>query len=291
MVNLKEIVREIEELFNMKYLVGAYEEIASMRMRKIRSSVLTSRDFVMELAAIYQEVTTSYRNQIINILKEKNMKSQKNLSVRRHNGKTACVFLSANSGLFGDILQRTYRQFLAYIDKTGADPVIIGTFGKKLFEGQFPDRKFIYLVLVEDQKKAESLRSITEALVEYDNIIIYYALFQSMSSQTVAALDVYGLQTKLATAQPGTLSVEYIFEPSLERILEFFESQIFSTILDQTFTESELARYAARMVALDAATKNIDDKLKDVDLEKRLASHRLANKKQVESLSSMSLWG
>jgi F-type H+-transporting ATPase subunit gamma len=286
MVNLKEIVKEIEELFNMRYLVGAYEEIASMRMRKIRNSVLVHREFSEELAEIYQELTLSYRDQIVRLLKVKG--KSKSLSVREHNGKIGVVFLSANGGLFGDILHKTYNAWIKYIDEHEAEPIIIGSYGKKMFESNFPGRPFIFLELSEEENNLKALKIIADKFVEYDNIVIFYSQFISMGQQNVAVMDMLG-QEKNAAGQPAA-KVHYIFEPSLEKVLEFFENQIFSTILNQTFTESELARYAARMVALDAATENISARLKSVDLEKRIALHRIANKKQLESISSMALW-
>ena len=47
---------------------------------------------------------------------------------------------------------------------------------------------------------------------------------------------------------------KYIFEPSLETIVIFFETEIFSSLLEQVFHESRLAKLASRMVLLDRAS-------------------------------------
>ena len=70
----------------------------------------------------------------------------------------------------------------------------------------------------------------------------------------------------------------------------FFETEIFAGIIQQTVTESELARYASRITTLDMARENIDQQLRTVNLERRFAIHRLINKKQTEALTGLKLW-
>ena len=71
MLNLKQIIIEVEDLFNMKALVSTYEEIASMKMQKLRGNVMTSRTFISELAEIYQEIAATYKEQIIELLNQR----------------------------------------------------------------------------------------------------------------------------------------------------------------------------------------------------------------------------
>jgi F-type H+-transporting ATPase subunit gamma len=284
--NLKDIISEIDELGNLKNLTGAYQEISTMKMRRIRSDVLASRDFIDELTKIYQEITISYRNQILELLKTK--KDTKSLSLRQQNGQTACVFLSANSGLFGAIMKQTYDQFADFIEKNNAYAIIVGDYGKELFTRQFPSRKFTFFPLEGSASPGETFKNITKELLPYQNVIMFYARFNTMASQNVTVLDVAGEKT--ASLVEEIKKINYHFEPSLETILQFFEQEIFANIIEQNFTDSELARHAYRIVALDTATKNIENKLKIVDLERRIATHRIMNKKQSEALGGISLW-
>ena len=50
----------------------------------------------------------------------------------------------------------------------------------------------------------------------------------------------------------------YFFEPSLEEVVIFFETEIFASLLEQVFHESRLAKTASRMMLLDRASQNID---------------------------------
>ena len=298
---LKNILIQIEDLTGIKDIVGASEEIASMKMREIRNKVLLSRDMNDELTEIYREVTISYKNQIIRLLQEKKGKKvvdqiqASNMALKVGNGKLACVYLSANSGLFSNILEKTYSEFKTYLkEHTDAVPIIIGEFGKRLFSDDFPNREFLFYPLAENKTSEESLKKVTQDLAEYSNVIIFYARFESMAQQNTTVLDVSGQNPITPQNQQGEQSplpaVHYLFEPSLEKIIIFFETEIFSGIIQQTVTESELARYASRITTLDMAQENINQQLKTINLAKRFATHRLMNKKQTEALAGVSLW-
>jgi F0F1-type ATP synthase gamma subunit len=295
---LKAILTQIEDLTGFKDIVGASEEIASMKMRQIRTKVLLSRDINDELTEIYREVTISYKNQIVRLMQEKkhnrifDQSNPQTASLKTGNGRLACVYLSANSGLFSKILEKTYDEFVTYLNAhREAVPVIIGDFGKRLFMDNYPGRQFIFYPLAEGQSSDQALKKITEDLAQFSNVIIFYARFESMASQTTTVLDVSG-QDATANKTPGQMvpASHYLFEPSLEKIIAFFESEIFAGIIQQTVTESELAQYASRITTLDMARENIDQQLKTINLEKRFATHRLMNKKQTEALTGLSMW-
>lgn len=288
MLSLKKIVQDIEETVELKSLVTAYEEIASMKMRKIRANVLGNRRLVTDLAEIYQQLLASYKDQILHLMEEKKIKNSRGLSLQEHNNKTACVFISANSGLFGTILKNTYKEFAEYVQKNDVEPVILGEFGKTLFTQQFPERKFAFFPIIEKGTHESATKQLSEIFMMYSNVVIFYPRFESMVSQKVALLDVSGQQKSLIS--DDSAHTYYYFEPSLEEILNFFEKEIFSNILSQTFIESDLAQYASRMSTLDMATQNIDNNLKIIQLQKRIALHRKLNKKQIESLTGMALW-
>jgi len=283
----------MEDLSGIKDIVGASEEIASMKMRSIRNKVLLSRDLNDELTEIYREVTTSYKNQILLLMQEKKGKQQTKegdgaISLKSGNGKLAAVYLSANSGLFSKILERTFYEFIKYLDKhPEAEPIVIGEFGKQLFTNNYPTKKFIFYPLAEGRSSEDSLKKITEELADYSSVIIYYARFESMAHQTTTVLDVSGQESG---SNSEMQAAHYLFEPSLEKIIAFFESEIFSGIIQQTVTESELARYASRITTLDMARENIHQQLKITNLQRRFAVHRIMNKKQTEAITGMSLW-
>lgn len=287
MINAKAIAVELDRLSNMKLLIEAYEEIAAIRMRKIRSGVLASRDFNAGLDAVYQNLLLSYKKQVEEIVRDRPAQKARLLLMKR-NGKTVTIFLSANTGLYGDILRKTYEEFIRFTGTHQSDIVIIGRYGKNLFESAYPTTPFTFFDLPDTNIPDDQMAKFLAFILQYENIFIFYGKFDSMTQQKPTSLDVYGEEE--ATRKANTQELQrYLFEPSLETILVFFEKEIFASIISQTIKESELAKYAARMIALDASIGSVKKSLKRVENQAKFVRHRIQNKKQLEASSSLRL--
>ncbi|NCO80493.1 hypothetical protein GW869_01825, partial [bacterium] len=82
----------------------------------------------------------------------------------------------------------------------------------------------------------------------------------------------------------------YLFEPPLEAILEFFETELMSAFFNQTLLEHRLSRYATRMVAMYQATENAEKIREKLETEQKKLERQLLNKKQIEVFSGFQLW-
>ncbi|MFH1536276.1 MAG: FoF1 ATP synthase subunit gamma [Patescibacteria group bacterium] len=287
MINKKNVIAEIETLSGVKTLVGAYEEIAATRMRKIRGQVLQSRDFLSGLTAILKDVQMSYKKEVMALMKRKKVKDPSKISLIPHNGKTVSVLISANTGLYGDIVKKTFYLFSDAIGKEKTDLTIIGRLGRSYLNEMDPKREFTYFDFPDNMIDSEELRKIGNHIVQYEKVVIYYGQFQNIVTQNAIALNISDTQIEGETQAPG---LKYFFEPSLEKIIVFFEKEIFASIFEQSIHESQLAKFASRMISLDQAVGNIRDKLKKAEFQKRAVLHREINKKQLESLSGIHLW-
>jgi len=77
-----------------------------------------------------------------------------------------------------------------------------------------------------------------------------------------------------------------MFEPSLEEVMRFFEHEIFGSLFDQTMRESQLSKFAARVVAMDRADQQIGLREKKTLEQKIMLMHQLSNRKQLNSMPS-----
>ena len=297
MASNKEVLNELDQLHNLKILVQAYEEIAASYMRRIRSSVLQSRGFLSGLANVFVQVKASYRSEIVTFMKQKKIKDPKKLTFAKHNGKTAYVLLSANTGLYGDIVKRTYQLFLEHIRNLSklqqqVEIVIIGRLGVLLFKEERLPFPYSYFDFPDNIVDTDSLKKITSHLLEFEKIIVFYGQFQNVVYQKATTASVSGDEISQESVTPTTpqATIKYFFEPSLKHILSFFEKEILASIFEQTIHESQLAKFASRMVTLDLAVDNIKGRLKNVQLDFERQKHRLQNKKQQQSLSGVTLW-
>lgn len=261
---------EIDYLTSLFGLIEAYEEIAANRMQKIRGDVLYVRDYMKGLNSIYQQVEYSYKNEME--MAKKAVKDEKN-------GRTICVFVSANSGMYGDLVHRVFSLFLDEREKQNGDLAIIGAWGKNLFKQLYPKIEFTYFDFPDSSVEPTQVSKIAGFLRPYSRVLVYHGLFRNIIKQEVVVSNISGdqLSPEVLLVEQGRL----IFEPSLKTLLDFFEKEIFAGLLNQTFYESHLAKFSARMTSLDIATQNIDKAKKEVTFQMLREKHRIINKKQL----------
>ena len=287
MITKKMVFEEIDNLSGLKGMVETYEEIAASRIKRTRESVLKSRYFMEDLNFIFSEVKASYRKEIQALMK-KNKKSNEKLSFFVRNGKTLNVLISANTGLYGGLVKGTYDLFINETKKADADVAIIGKQGLAYFLNEKLNRKYVYFDFPDNGVNDEVLKQIITTLISYEKVVVFFGKFQSIVTQNPTMTDISGNIESSEGAEE--VSTKYFFEPSLERILAFFEQEIFSSIFEQTVKESQLAKFAARIVNLDSSSENIKKRLNQMLYEKNKLVHRENNKKQLQVFSSIRLW-
>ncbi|MBI2049303.1 F0F1 ATP synthase subunit gamma [Candidatus Roizmanbacteria bacterium] len=288
MTSKKEVNYEIDYLGALRAILETYEEIAASRMGRIRTSVLKSRDFLFEINAIFQEVKSSYKDEVGLLMKRKKIHNPKELTFLNRNGKTLFVLISANTGFYGEIVRRTYNLFLENLKKEKVlDVMIIGRLGYEFFEAEKINVPHSFFDLPDDRIDKDQLKIIVEKIIQYQKVLVFYEQFNNVINQTPIITNISGDPLSYEKEGPR---VKYFFEPTLEKIMAFFEKEIVASIFEQTILESELAKFAARMVALDASTDNTKKKLKQVLFQKERLKHRQGNKEQIEKFASMLLW-
>ncbi|OGH51499.1 MAG: hypothetical protein A3H17_04535 [Candidatus Levybacteria bacterium RIFCSPLOWO2_12_FULL_37_14] len=287
MVTKKELTKEAEFLTTLRTILETYEEIAATRMARIRSSVLASRDFLLEINAIFQQVKTSYKTQTELLMQTRKIKDSSKLTFIKRNGKTLYVFISANTGLYGEIIRRTYDVFVENLRKEPGDVAILGKLGMEIFNEEKIKAPLTYFEFPDNKMDNEAVQKIVEHIIKYEKVLVFYEQFNNVISQSPIVTNISGDPLPWEKGGP---QAKYFFEPSLEKIMEFFEKEIFASIFQQTIFESELAKFAARMVSLDFASENTKLRLKQVIMTRQRIKHQEDNKRQLEKFASMRLW-
>lgn len=292
MYNKQLIKDETELVQTFKMLAQAYEEISVIKMQKVRSSVLSAREFLQELSEVFSDVKGSYKDELLALIeKRKRRKALNPLAVFGKSKKTIAVLLSANAKLYGDIINRVTHLFIEDCIKNDYDMVIIGRYGKDLYESQNVGKSYSYFEIPDTGASFEQLLPIFKFLSEYEKVNVYYGLFNNVVIQTPTVSNITGEEPLIGPEQvQGKEGTKYIFEPSLERIYSFFKDQVLVALFKQTIHEAELARLASRITAMEQALGNIQDTEQQLKGDLRRVIKRNDNKKQIDSFSGLSLW-
>lgn len=283
----KEINERIDTLNLLVGLTQAYSEVSSQRMKKIREGVVTSRDFLAAIEGIFRELRVSLKAEFKKLGRRK---SKDTITFLAHNGKVASVFISANAGLYGDIVGRVFNSFLTEVRTKNTEVTIVGKFGLSLFLAAEPGRPYTYFDYPDYGDSTENLSQITRHLVAYEEIHIFFGRFRNLAYQEVSSI-VISAETSEGTALQEKKITKYLFEPDISQILAFFEGEMFTSTFEQALHESQLAKFSSRMIAMDKAGQRVKDELKKVKMDRLKMAHYLAGKKQQSVFGSFHLWG
>ncbi len=284
MSHSKDIEKEISQVSSLKELTEVYGEIASIRMRKVRDYVLKNREFLSSIEVIFNDALNYYAKKLSDMVKSGKVKEGGKVTFLAHNGRTVAVLVSANTGFYGEVVRETYKKFINDIKSEDIEVTIIGRLGRTLFLEEMPNKPYTYFELPDYGVDSEKLSEAIKHLVQYEEIRVYYGKYHSVVTQKPTTFSISA--GKAVTKETEDLTYSYIFEPSVEKILMFFETQIFASLFDQAIRESQLAKFASRILSMDRATDNIRERLKLLTLQNLKISHGLANRKQLNSLAA-----
>lgn len=128
--------------------------------------------------------------------------------------------------------------------------------------------------------------------LQYEKVHVYYGKFDNVINQTPIGTSITGENIfESEVIAPIKREDRFIFEPILEKIFYFFETQIIANLFSQTLLENQLARHASRVNAMEEALIHIDEESKKLNAAKRLIKHQMQNKKQLETISGLAIWG
>jgi ATP synthase F1 gamma subunit len=285
MISRNSIKEEKREVSALSTIVDVYGEVAAQRMRKIRESVLKNRIFLSEIEQIFQDCLNSYSQKIDDLVRSGKIHKGAPVTFLAHNGQTAAVLISANTGFYGSVIPDTFDKFLSDVRQGGGEVTIIGKLGRSLFMKQEPNRPYTYFELPDFGLDREVLSEAIKHLVQYEEIKIYYGKYYSVVNQKPNVTEIRSGTLVNETTQKDT-GQRYIFEPDVETILMFFETQIFASLFDQALEESQLAKFASRIIAMDTAGVHIKEELAKLTVLSSKIKHQMQAKKQLNTIAS-----
>jgi ATP synthase F1 gamma subunit len=288
------IQEELEALNSLKDLAESYEEIAAIQMQKIKDKVLRTRDFLADLSDIFVDLKASYVREMNDLLARRNKGDTTLLPVLQKKGKKLLVYMSSNGKLYGAVTQKTFRLLVQDLHKEmseDTDLLVIGQAGKELLENAAIGKPFEYFDMPDTGVEIEHIKKLVKHFLLYEKVFIYYGKFDNVVRQNPIATSITGediFETEVVSPTPR--DDRFIFEPTLEKIFNFFETQIMSNLFSQTLLENQLARHASRVSAMEEALIHIETEGKRLNQQKVRFRRMTQNKKQLETISGIVLW-
>lgn len=192
------------------------------------------------------------------------------------------VAVTSNKRFYGHINKAVITEFAA---KLAAHPeaagVVIGQTGQQLLARADVTRPVSTYSFAGAVPETAEIMHVIETLHPYQTVQVIHPHFVNSFTQTVAVTDVtHRVTPQSVDTAEGPLSVEYLYEPDIAKMLHFFRTQIRFVLFDRALLETRLALTGARLMKMQRAR----ERAKELVKRERREIH-----KAVSSIKSMRL--
>ncbi len=274
--NKKQIQQNIEQVTTLHRLMTAYEEIAALRMKRIREQVLKSRDFHAILSHYFHEIKHTHTPQ----------QPRQSLPAE---GRPLAILISDDKGLYGEILQKTKDAFETFAQEHGDyELAVVGTVYEESIKQALTARSVHFFPLSGSTLSPDALRELMQLLSQFPRVTVFHGKFSTFVTQTPQSTNITGDEETVQEAPE--VPIQYVLEPSHDSLMTFFQQEIVSLLFEQALLEGTLSKEASRMVNLEQASDNARSEIKKLNRLTRILEAQNKNKQQITYLAGLSLW-
>ena len=280
MANLKDIRNRIKSVKSIQQVTSAMKMVAAAKMRRAQENMEKSRPYSSRLAELLNMLIPEIDR---SLMPELNVREVK---------KTLFVVVTADRGMAGAFNTNVLREAHKAIDKAGQENSEIICIGKKSV-GYFKNRNYPiaveYIDFWNDLGYSHAMKIGDEIISRYingdvDQVQVVYNRFvnvarQEIKNETFLPMS-YDPETKNSDYNP-----ERLFEPSKEAVVQIIIPRYLNTQIWQFLLESNASEQAARMLAMENATSNANDMIKDLKLQFNKARQTAITTEMLEIVS------
>jgi F-type H+-transporting ATPase subunit gamma len=262
MANLKEVRVRIQSVNSTQQITKAMKMVAAAKLRKAQDAIVQMRPYSNKLRSLLQNLSDAAGTDFVSPFME--TRDVENVLV---------VVVTSDRGLCGAFNTNIIKAVTNLVHESYAGKhctlLCIGRKGYDHFRKKLPRVNGDYHNLFSDlrytsvQKAGRFIMDSFEAK-EYDKVVVVYNEFKNVATQIIRQEVLLPFSSG---GQPATGSqADYLYEPGQEAILlelipKALGMQLYKAVLDSNASEQ-----GARMTAMDKATENAGELLKELKL-------------------------
>ncbi len=267
MANLKEIRTRITSVKTTRQVTNAMKMVSAAKLKKAQDAILKIRPYAnkfFELLSFLSSVLEDNPDSIY--------------TVQRNPEKVLIVLVSSNRGLCGGFnsyvsktaISLTKTKYIKQMQSGNLDFIVIGKQAAKVLRSNFIQAKSEKNELFDDltfENVLEVSKSIMNDFVDgkYDRVELVYNKFINAAIQEQVSEQFLPVLPAVVDRNSQN-NVNYIFEPSLEFIVQELIPRSLAIQFYKALLNSHAAEHGARMTAMHKATDNATDLINELTL-------------------------
>ena len=265
MANLKEVRNRITSVTSTQQITKAMKMVSAAKLKRATNAIVQLRPYANKLRDILAQVSTSVEG------------NDSPYTQDRVPTKVLVVVVTSNRGLAGafnaNVIKATNNLiFSKYAEQHARGNLSIVAIGKRGHDF-FTKRGFNVIgnhnELFNDLN-FENVSKVTEYIMDefkegnIDRVEVVYNQFQNAAVQVLTSEQILPLVPE--EKGENVAELDYIIEPSKEKIIEELIPKAIKIQLYKAVLDSNASEHGARMTAMDKATENAGDLLKALKL-------------------------
>ena len=277
MANLKDIRDRIKSVKSIQKVTKAMKMVAAAKMRRAQENMEKARPYNHRLIEIIQHLLPSVERSMLPLLEVRDVK------------RIAYVVVTSDRGLAGSFNTSILRKAHNDIDKFGKENVDIFCIGKKA-KDYFKSRQYniieSYSDFWSDLNFNQSMK-IGSTIINHfldlsvDEIRVVYNEFVNVATQATITEKLLPIELN----DEELSDTDYLYEPSKKKIVKSLIPRYLNAQVWKYLLESYASEQAARMVAMENATTNSEDMIKNLTLEFNKARQAAITTEMLEIVS------
>lgn len=266
--NLKEVRERIKSVISTQQITKAMKMVSAAKLRRAQDAIVKMRPYANKL-----------NDMLSHILANSSGENTSSFGTSREVKKVLIVVVTSNRGLAGAFNTNIIKAAQAlmqnkYADQSRAGQVDLLPIGKKGYDffrkrlksnhilkdyvNLFADLSFNNIVQVPDL-----LMNYFET-GKYDAIEVCYGRFKNAAVQYPEADQYLPVPQQVVKRDEKQTRADYIFEPNEQDLLSNLIPSILQTQFYRYLLDTHASEHGARMTAMDKATENADEILRDL---------------------------
>jgi F-type H+-transporting ATPase subunit gamma len=290
MPTLLDFRRRIRSVKNSQQITRAMKFVAAARLRRAQEAALAARPYAKELVRLLRSIMSRIQE------------PEHPLLARREERTILAIVLSGERGLAGAFNTNILRKANEFFRANSGKKIVTIPVGKKGRDAlkkagfDFAGEYVNVLARVEFRTAREIANLATELYgrAEVDAVYMIFSEFKSVLAPNLALEKLLPIESighgsaekdEKANDAAADAQVDYIYEQPAEQLLSKLLPRYVETQVLRAMLESSASEYAARMTAMESATKNAGDVIEALTLHMNKVRQAAITKEIIEIVS------
>ncbi|MFC2746885.1 ATP synthase F1 subunit gamma [Campylobacter concisus] len=291
MSNLKDIKRKIKSVQNTQKTTRAMKLVSTAKLRKAEEAARYSRVYALKINEVLSEIAYKI-NQYASVMTE-----SKFFNTTKSVEKVDIIFVTADKGLCGGFNVQTIKTVRRMIDELKAKKVkvrlrAVGKKGIEFFNFQGVELLETYVGASSSPTYEKAQNIIKDAIDDFtngitDKVVLIHNGYKNMISQEIRVNDIVPIEPSKIVAVETNSLMEFEPEDNYTKIMDELLNKYFEYSMYYALVDSLAAEHSARMQAMDNATNNAKQRVKQLNLAYNKARQESITTELIEIISGV----